>query len=113
MEPERFDEVFNRGWDTAVRRIDQDYITQTLGTRLPSPEEIEHFREHFRSDVHSTIEKAEAPLQPHFVEFFVESASVSHIARQLHESDPLTQDELQSYLAHSVEFFNDWTSNFH
>jgi hypothetical protein len=114
VEPERFNEVFNRGWSAAVQRIDPEgYIRENLGTILPSPETVEREIESFRTDVRSALGPwEEVPLQPRFVEFFIESASVAYIARRLYGHAPLTQDQLQSYLATSVEFFNEWTRNF-
>jgi hypothetical protein len=54
------------------------------------------------------LESRSEPMSTRSTELYAELVTIASVARSFYRHEPLTREQLESYLEHSLEFWNSW-----
>jgi hypothetical protein len=54
------------------------------------------------------LESWPEPISVRSTELYAELVTIASVSRRVYEHEPLTRKQLESYLEHSLEFWNSW-----
>jgi hypothetical protein len=54
------------------------------------------------------LESRPEPISPRSAELYAELVTIASVSRLAYEHEPLTREQLASYLEHSLDFWNSW-----